>query len=508
MIPQAKPSRRTLRRSGHFGMALLMQLAVVTGCRAQPVSRPEAVPLFAPTEMRTLRSFGALGDGRADDTAPLARALKSAERFCLDGENAIYRVSGTLQVATSLCLRNATLVQSLAPFNTAPFVTRRCPVTENASAVIDCGDPAIPATQLDRLNQAISVRTLLIRPAEGAARIRVFLDRVKVDRGRFPESGSRTDSAGIWLEGAERVDFRNVEITGDGKGYGLLLMRSRNVTLSNLFIHDLVWSPYPGDAPLTRARVAAAGWNSVPIHEYRAVGQDGVKTAKFYGVRVQEQITCAFLADVQHVRIDNARISRCMARFADGDLPWQADGLDIGQSSADVAINGATIDSTWEGMDVVGTGSGIDRLSINDLTVTNSFTFGLKLGYRLRNARIARLNVDGVGLAGVVVYGPVSRTQISAGTIKGVGVVRGSNAREFSPWPGGALAGIRIDEGSGGTESAGQKPDDILIEDITVSSQGRPRGYDFGLLNKGGTRVRTLRFNATEFGNAAVRTDD
>jgi hypothetical protein len=222
---------------------------------------------------------------------------------------------------------------------------------------------------------------------------------------------------------------------------------------------------------------------------------------------VQEQITCAFLADVQHVRIVNARVTRCMARFDSGDLPWQADGLDIGQSSSDVVIDGATIDSTWEGIDVVGTGSGVDRLAINNLTVTNSFTFGLKLGYRLRNARVTRLKVAGAGLAGVVVYGPVNKALISAASISGVGAVHGSSSRTFSPWPAGARAGIRIDEGSGGTESAGQKPNDIQIEDTNVANAGVSRGYEYGLLNKGGTNVRTLRFTATDFGNVAIRTE-
>ncbi len=370
----------------------------------------------------------------------------------------------------------------------------------------DCGDPAIPEAQLHQLARALSVRTLLIRPPEGAPPIRVSLDHVTVNRGRFTESGSRTDSAGIWLEGADRVDFSDVEITGHGKGFGLLLIRSRNVTLANLFIHDMVWSPYPGDVPLSQTRVAETGWNSAMIHEFRARGQDGVAAAKFYGVRVQEQISCAFLADVRHVRIENARISRCMARFDTGDLPWQTDGLDIGQSSVDVVVNGATIDSTWEGMDVVGTGNGIEGLSISDLTITNSFTFGLKLGYRLRNAQVTRLKIRGAGLAGVVVYGPVKKVLISEASIVDVGLIKTASATNFSPWPAGARAGIRVDEGSGGTEAVGQKPTDILIENSTVS--GGQGHYDFGLLNKGGINVRTRRFQATGFSKSAVRADE
>lgn len=487
-------------------LILALQCVAATGCGARPPVVRDVVSGFAPAQVRTLRSFGAAGDGQADDTAALQQALKKAAFSCLDGEGLSYRVVGTLEASTNLCLRNAKLVQSLAPFDTRPFIVGSCRETHDASAVIDCGDPRIPPSQLERLSRAVAVRTLLIRPSTGGAPIRVTLERLRIDRGVHAEGGSRTDSAGIWLEGASRVDLRDVEITGNGKGYGLLLIRSQNVTLTNLHIHDLVWAPYSGDARLLRSRVASGGGNSVPIHEFRARGQDRVPIAKFYGVRVQEQISCAYLADVDHVRIENLRIERCMARFDTQDMPWQADGLDIGQSSSDVVISGGRIDSSWEGVDVVGTGRGVTGLSIDNLTISNSFAFGLKLGYRLRGAKITRLKVDDAGLAAVVVYGPVKAVVISGARISGVGSVRGSKAA-LAPWPADARAAIRVDEGSTGTESAGQRPDDILIEDTVVAAGGAGPGYAYGLLNKGGTRVRTARFTPNGFTKAAVRTD-
>lgn len=494
-----------------LSLGLVLQLMTASGCRAEPAgpNRPsqgaQVVPAFAPPQTRTLRSFGAAGDGAADDSAALARALRGSQDFCLDGQGATYRVSGTLEVSSDLCLRNATLVQSLAPVDTTPFIRRHCQVGENASLIVDCGNPTIPPRDLARLSRALSVRTLLIRPQEGGLAIRVTLDRLKVDRGLFAESGSRTDSAGIWLEGAARVDFRDVEITGNGKGFGLLLIRSRNVTLTNLHIHDMVWAPYPGDAPLTRARVSATGWNSVPIQEFRALGQDGVRAAKFYGVRVQEQISCAFLAEVQNVRIENGRVSRCMARFDGGDLPWQADGLSIGQSSSDVVIRNLAVDSTWEGVDVVGTGRGVDRLSIDDLTVTNSFSFGLKIGYRSHDAQVRRLKVVGAGLAGVMLYGPVKNVAISGADISGIGTVLMSTGSMVGPWPAASRAGIQVDGGAAGSEAARQAPDGVLITDARVSPGAGSTGYAFGLLNRGGRNVRIVRFTPSGFNAAGVR---
>ncbi|MEO6359664.1 MAG: hypothetical protein ABIO43_03695 [Sphingomicrobium sp.] len=410
-------------------------------------------------------------------------------------------MTGTLRVARSLCLRNATLVQALVPADTTPYISRQCLATEDTAAVIDCGNPAISVGQQQRLWVSLAVRTLLIRPNTERERIRVNLDHVTVHRGPYTHGGSRTDSAGIWLEGADRVDFNDVKITGNGKGYGLLLMHSRNVSLKNLSLEDMVWSPYRGDAPLREAEVAKVGWNSVPIQEFRANGEDGVKSTKFYGVRIQEQLTCAFLANVQHVRIENIRVSRCMARFDTGDIPWQADGLDIGQSSSDVVIDGARIDSTWEGMDVVATGSGIDGLVINDLSITDAFAFGLKLGYRLRGTRIRRLRVRNAGLAGVVIAGPVSGTRLAEATIYEVGTVR-AGPRTLIPWPAGNRAGIRLDEGSSGTEDARATPHDTQITDVAVANIENPNTYEYGILNSGGSALQIVGFQARGFGNA------
>jgi hypothetical protein len=373
--------------------------------------------------------------------------------------------------------------------STAEYFTGRCPSVSDPSALIDCRDRPIPARQLARVSESLSVRTLLIRSGDNRP-LRVNLHKVKIDRGPRPDQGSRSDSAGIWLDGADRVDFSDVEITGNGKGYGLQITNARNVTLTNLWVHDLVWAPYRGDKALSRAAVAAAGWNNVPIREFREQRSGGPR-ANFYGVRIQEQLTCVSMSNVSHVRINNVRIERCLARFDTGDLPWQADGLTIGPSSSDISINRARIDSTWEAVDVVGGGSGIDGLQINDLTASNSFSFGLKMGYRLRNARISRLTVRGAGLAGVMVYGPVRNVRISGASIQNAGMLLSRGGR-YSPWPGGNRTGIRIDG------SDREEPQGVVVEDVSIS--GQPGEMDFGILNTTGRRVQLVRFQAKGFG--------
>lgn len=485
-------------------VAAIATVLCASGCWAQsPSNRGAATSAFAPAEVRQLRDFGAAGDGRTDDTAALRRAFANSDRYCLDGGGRRYRVAGTLRVQKSFCLRNAVLLQSLVPLDTRPYITASCPSIPAASSVVDCGDPVVPASEAAQLRASLSLRTLLIRPDRPDETLGVTLDHVKIDRGRYPEGGSRTDAAGIYLEGGDGVDLRNVEITGAGKGYGLLVLRSRNVTVDNLWVHDLVWAPYPGDPPLSPDRVAATGWNVVPIHEFRAAGQGGAPASKFYGVRVQEQITCASFSEVENVVIRNPRISRCMARFEGGDLPWQADGLDISRSSSNVSVDGPVIDSTWEGMDVVADGKGVDGLSITNARISNSFGFGLKLGYKLHNARISNAIVSNAGIAGVVIYGPVDGVTISGAQISGVGVLS-ANGRTLVPWRAQTHSGITVQEGRTGVGAAQATPHNVLIEGVTVANAPGAPSYDFGISNKGGVNVRVRAFHAGGFSRAAT----
>ena len=132
-------------------MAAAISGLMASGCRAQGPrarepreSRRALLAGSAPAEIRSLRNFGAIGDGTSDDTAPLKRAFSQSGPYCLTGEGRTYRVTGTLRVEGDFCLRDATIVQSLRPFDTRPFITRPCPVEPNATAIIDCGDPVVP----------------------------------------------------------------------------------------------------------------------------------------------------------------------------------------------------------------------------------------------------------------------------------------------------------------------------------------------------------------------------
>jgi hypothetical protein len=507
----ARALREFPRRRSQASTALALAAAVGTaavaasGCRAQSASPTvTGADSFAPKQIRRIRDFGAVGDGRADDTAALARAFAGSDRYCLDGEGRTFRIAGTLHASKSLCLRNATLAQSLVPFDTRPYIRNSCPVHRDATAVFDCGDPAVRPQDVETLRASLSVRTLYIRPDNAGAPMHVLLDHVKIDRGRYPEAGARAESAGIWIQDADGVTLRTVEVTGAGKGHALAVLRSRNIAIDGLWIHDIVWAPYAGEAPLTQSGVAAIGWNTVPIHEFRDAGENGATAAKFYGVRIQEQVTCAKFNEVHNVVIRGARISRCMARFADGDLPWQADGLDITRSSSNVVVESPVIDNVYTGMDIVGNGTGIDGFKVNGAKVSNCFTYCLKLGKQLRNPVVTNASVTNAGLAGIIFSGNVRDGTLKGATITGVGMIS-ANGRPLVPWPRQEHVGIRIDKGKvGNGDPTKSTPSGLDLEDIQVSNALGAAAYEFAVLNKGGKDVHVRNLRASGFSRASI----
>lgn len=393
-----------------------------------------AVTAAASASARTsnpLTAFGAAGDGRVDDTQALQTALRSPQAGagqCLDGMGREYLVRGTLRASTDLCLINTRLRQEPPRFDTRPLIHGDCPVERKADVLIDCGDPRATSQDAGKIDAYLSTRTLLIRPESEASPIKVTLRNVRIDRGDDPSSGARSEAAGIWIQWADRVVLDNVEITGDGKGFGLMIALSSNITAHALNLHDMVWAPYRGDTALDLKRVRALGWNTAPLREYRSAGRDGASASGFFGTRAQEQLTCLMIVGSHNVRLNGLQVRGCRARFAEGDFPWQTDGVGIGQSSSGIRINGGShIADTWEGIDVVGgggSGAGVRDIAIADTRIDNSFSYAIKLGYDLANVAVERTQIDGAGLAGIVLYGHVRDAALRQLTIKGVGAAK------------------------------------------------------------------------------------
>lgn len=473
------PSSPRLRRALHACAAVAL-VALSSGCSAARES---------PT--LTLVQFGAVGDDRADDTAALQKALAASNGRCLDGEGRNYRVRGTLRAAGDLCLVNTRLRQDVERFDTRPLIRGTCPAVRSADAIASCADPELSRGAPDALKAYLSTRTLLIRPEADAPHISVVLRNVRIDRGDDPSSGARSEAAGIWIGYARSIVLEDVEITGAGKGFGLMIVDAENVSANRLNIHDLVWAPYVGDAELTIPGVKAQGWNTAPIREFRFAGQQGVAADGFFGVRVQEQLSCVMIVRSADVTLRESRIDGCRARFAEGDLPWQADGIGIGESTRRVSIAGVAISDTWEGIDVVGGGSGVSDVTIDRARIDNSFGYGVKGGYALSKVTLSNSRLSNSGLAGVVLYGPVAGATVSRTTVDGVGTVR-LGKDMVQPWQQ-ERAGVLVEEGSS-AQTATSFPTEVTLDRVIVKGGAACR---YGLLNATPARLRQNDVRAT-----------
>lgn len=469
---------------------------------ARADNAPPTAADLASLPIRSVADFGAVGDGVTDDAPALQRALAQSGTYCLDGGGKSYRVRMVLRAVHDLCLVNIRLVQDHPQFDTRAYLTGTCPPVRDPRVALDCGDRQVPAASLKALNRFLGARVLLVRPQPLDQPIAVYLSKVTIDRGDDPSSGSRADAAGLWIDHASSVELDDVEITGAGKGTGLMIADSSNIRTRGLYVHDLVWAPYAGEPALSVADVIEAGRNKATIREYRQPGQMPGRPAGFYGVLVQEQIAGVMFVRSHHIHLTDTRIENCDTQFSEGRIPWQTDGLDIGQSSSDVVIDGNTrIASTWEGIDVIAVGTGVQGLTIDGATVSNSFNFGIKLGYHLTGATVRNAKIRDAGIAGIVIYGPPDHVTIDNIDVSGIGSVNFLGKANV-PWPGATTAGVLVIDG--GINNPGVMPQDVDITNLRVNGGDH---CNAGLLIKPNAGVRYSGVSSAACGHDIWRPD-
>lgn len=144
------------------------------------------------------RSFGARGDGLADDTHAVRQALDHAfdRNIPVDGGGARFAVNGNISVAGR-------------------------------------ARPWIRQLNLKQLSPADDRKTLFFARCE-----QIRIDQLEIDVGNSKSAGYFNVSGGLWIDGGRGHDVRNVDVHGHGRNSLIAIWNSAASTYANLHAHD------------------------------------------------------------------------------------------------------------------------------------------------------------------------------------------------------------------------------------------------------------------------------
>jgi Right handed beta helix region len=442
-------------------------------CLAFAISLPAAEP-------KTLRSFGAIGDGETDDRAAIQKALTESQGNPLDGEGASYAVRGNIEVSGPVDLCNATIRQVQEPADVRRFfpsvsnpepplvdppealrgMIGGLPWLDAAGVATYAEDPTLSVADIDAIRPSIVLRTLFIRGTEDKP-VSVRLEKIRILRGDHPETGGRNDGAGLMIASGSPVLLRDVEVTGHGKGAGVQLVGCREARLERLNIHDMHWSLYPGDIMPTAASLKADwGWNNNPIYEFRG--------NRFARVRIQEQLSGLYLTMCDGVELIESTVERLGVEIDGVFHPWQADGITVGRSR-NVTMRDCRISDVWEGIDF--TGALCENFHQENITIADTFSYGFKYAHPKKNGLVVNCVSIRAGMTGFIIGsecdGVVFRNCQSLET--------GASGHWTKDEPRPNVSGFRLE---GGPE--GKLPRGVVLEDCVSINEDFPGAMAYG----------------------------
>jgi polygalacturonase len=372
----------------------------------------------------TLRSMGAVGDGKTDDRAAIQAALIKAAGAVVDGEGATYAILGNITVHNDVNLRNANFIQTMRPIDISEYIPSAqgkgqltvdppeslrkmigtLPVLHANGIATYSDDVVLSDEQTKVLMRTIDLNTLSISGTKDKP-VSVRMEKIKINRGKFPETGD-DNCAGVFMSFASPIVMNNMEITGNGKGTALSMRNCAKVQLERINIHDMIWAPFLGDNVFQVASAKSIkedfGWNNFPLYSFRG----GEK--RFVRMRVREQIAGVLIVDTNDVQIVDSKIERLQAKIGGRLYPLQADGLTV-TGVNNLLVRNCQFSKVWEGIDM--TGSMCDGILIEDCTATDTLTFGFKLAHPKRNVKLVNCTSIRAGNTGFVMQPEVENIE-------------------------------------------------------------------------------------------------
>jgi hypothetical protein len=367
-----------------------------------------------PVVGRTLRSYGAIGDGVTDDRGAIEAALNGAKGVRVDGEGLSYAVCGSILVENDVDFHNATLVQTMALPETGRYLAASAqhaqPVVEPPNALRrmvhgipllspegvarSAGDTRLNEEDLAALRPGLVIRTLNIEGRDDRP-IAVNLSQIQIVRGREAPGGASNDAAALRIANGSPVRLEAIEITGEGKGFAVCVLRCNDVRIDELHVHDLIWAPYRGDDVFAALSAESLrddfAWNEFPLYELR------YDAGRFVRIRAREQVVGLYVGSSRNVVISEAKIERLQTRASDQLLPLQTDGITLNRVD-DLVLRNCVIADVWEGIDF--TGADGNRFRYEHCTVSRALGTAFKFVYAKRNGTLVDCTAEAAGQNG------------------------------------------------------------------------------------------------------------